>query len=67
LAVTGETTEITIAPISGKDLEAIQDRFPARKFFILGYPRSGTTLLARLLRLDPTVHSQWQAPSGRRT
>ena len=31
------------------------------KFFIFGYARSGTTLLARLVRLHPDVHCNWQA------
>jgi hypothetical protein len=31
------------------------------KFFIFGHARSGTTLLARLIRLHPDVHCNWQA------
>jgi hypothetical protein len=31
------------------------------KFFIYGHARSGTTLLARLIRLHPEVHCNWQA------
>ena len=31
------------------------------KFFIFGHARSGTTLLARLVRLHPEVHCNWQA------
>jgi hypothetical protein len=40
--------------IAPEDLEAIRRRFPRRKFFIFGHPRSGTTLLARLIRSIPT-------------
>jgi hypothetical protein len=35
--------------------------FPLDKFFIFGHARSGTTLLARLIRLHPQVHCNWQA------
>jgi hypothetical protein len=35
--------------------------FPLEKFFIFGHARSGTTLLARLVRLHPQVHSNYQA------
>lgn len=35
--------------------------FPREKFFILGHARSGTTLLARLVRLHTEVHCNWQA------
>ncbi len=35
--------------------------FPMDKFFIFGHARSGTTLLARLIRLHPEVHCNWQA------
>jgi hypothetical protein len=31
------------------------------KFFIFGHARSGTTLLARLVRVHPDVHCNWQA------
>lgn len=31
------------------------------KFFIFGHARSGTTLLARLVRVHPEVHCDWQA------
>lgn len=40
------------------ELKAI---FPADKFFIFGHGRSGTTLLARLIRLHQSVHCNWQA------
>ncbi len=35
--------------------------FSRDKFFIFGHARSGTTLLARLIRLHPEVHCNWQA------
>jgi hypothetical protein len=35
--------------------------FPLEKFFIFGHARSGTTLLARLVRLHPQVHCNYQA------
>ncbi|MEN8173693.1 MAG: sulfotransferase [Chloroflexota bacterium] len=35
--------------------------FPLEKFFVFGHARSGTTLLARLIRLHPDVHCNWQA------
>ena len=47
----------TIAP---EDLESIRRRFPRPKFFVFGHPRSGTTLLARLIRVHPEVHCNWQ-------
>jgi hypothetical protein len=35
--------------------------FPLDKFFIFGHARSGTTMLARLVRLHPEVHCNYQA------
>jgi hypothetical protein len=35
--------------------------FPMEKFFIFGHARSGTTLLARLVRKHPEVHCNYQA------
>jgi hypothetical protein len=46
--------------IHPEDLEDIQRRFPMPKFFILGHARSGTSFLARLIRLHPDVHCEWQ-------
>ncbi|MGA9532065.1 MAG: sulfotransferase [Anaerolineales bacterium] len=53
--------ELEIDPIEQADLAFVKEHFPRPKFFVFGYPRSGTTLLARLLRLHPNVHCNWQA------
>jgi LPS sulfotransferase NodH len=50
-----------LPPITAEQAAEAQALFPLPKFFIFGYPRSGTTLLARLLRLHPQVHCNWQA------
>jgi LPS sulfotransferase NodH len=50
-----------IPPISAEDLSEIKQFFPMSKFFIFGHARSGTTLLARLVRVHPDVHCNWQA------
>lgn len=47
--------------LTPNDLEAVKAFFPMPKFFIFGHARSGTTLLARLIRLHPEVHCNWQA------
>jgi LPS sulfotransferase NodH len=39
----------------------VKNFFPMPKFFIFGHARSGTTLLARLIRLHPDIHCNWQA------
>ena len=46
--------------IGKEQLDEIKSIFPMQKFFVLGYARSGTTLLARLLRLHPDVYCDWQ-------
>ena len=43
------------------ELMNIRRHFPLKKFFILGFGRSGKTLLARLIRLHPEVHCNWHA------
>lgn len=57
-------------PLGGGDqLEALQPSqveqirrfFPRKKFFLFGHPRSGTTLLGRLIDLHPEVHCNWNA------
>lgn len=50
-----------IPAISSDDLAEIKQFFPMPKFFIFGHARSGTTLLARLVRVHPDVHCNWQA------
>jgi len=50
-----------IPPISPEDLAEIKEFFPMPKFFIFGHARSGTTLLARLIRIHPDVYCNWQA------
>jgi len=42
-------------------LEEAQALFSMPKFFIFGYPRSGTTLLMRLISLHPQVHCNREA------
>lgn len=57
-----ETSEIREVPaINAEDLAEIKQFFPMPKFFIFGHARSGTTLLARLIRVHPDVHCNWQA------
>lgn len=51
----------SIPDISPEDVAEAKAFFPRNKFFIFGHARSGTTLLARLIRLHPEVHCNWQA------
>ncbi len=50
-----------IPPITPEEVAEIRQFFPREKFFILGHARSGTTLLMRLVRLQPEVHCNYQA------
>lgn len=50
-----------IPQIDPEDLAEIKQFFPMPKFFIFGHARSGTTLLARLIRIHPDVHANYQA------
>ena len=50
-----------IPAISAEEVAEVRQFFQREKFFILGHARSGTTLLARLVRLHPEVHCNWQA------
>ena len=54
-------TRPPIPPISTEEMEEARLFFPMEKFFIFGHARSGTTLLARLVRVHPQVHCNWQA------
>lgn len=56
---TGDRAEIP--PLSAEQVAEMKQFFPMEKFFIYGHARSGTTLLARLIRLHPEVHCNWQA------
>lgn len=50
-----------IPPITEEEIAEVKTFFPLDKFFVFGHARSGTTLLARLLRLHPEVHCNYQA------
>lgn len=57
----GQISAIKLPELTPVELTDIQRHFPLPKFFIFGHGRSGTTLLARLIRLHPEVHCNWQA------
>jgi hypothetical protein len=50
-----------IPPITPEEVAEAKTFFPLEKFFIFGHARSGTTMLARLIRLHPEVHCNYQA------
>ena len=50
-----------IPAITPEEVEQARAFFSMEKFFIYGHARSGTTLLARLVRLHPEVHCNYQA------
>jgi len=50
-----------IPAITPEEVAEARQFFTREKFFIFGHARSGTTLLARLARLHPEVHCNWQA------
>lgn len=50
-----------IPAITLEEVEQARQFFPMDKFFIFGHARSGTTLLARLVRIHPQVHCNYQA------
>jgi hypothetical protein len=50
-----------IPPINAEEVAEARLFFPMDKFFIYGHARSGTTLLARLMRVHPEVHCNYQA------
>jgi hypothetical protein len=49
-----------IPAITPEEIAEIRQFFPRQKFFIFGHARSGTTLLARLMRVHPDVHCNYQ-------
>ena len=56
-----EAEKIINPYLSKRELAEIKRVFPLPKFFIYGHARSGTTLIARLVRLHPEVHCNYQA------
>jgi hypothetical protein len=50
-----------VPPISPDEIAEARTFFPLDKYFIFGHARSGTTMLARLIRLHPEVHCNYQA------
>jgi hypothetical protein len=50
-----------IPSITPEEVLEVKKFFPLEKFFIFGHARSGTTILARLIRIHPDVHCNWQA------
>lgn len=65
----GETKRVTESParLTEEEIRELKHFFPMDKFFIFGHARSGTTLLARLIRVHPAVHCNWQAHFFTRT
>ena len=50
-----------IPAITAEEVAEVRQFFTRDKFFIFGHARSGTTLLMRLARIHPEVHSNYQA------
>ncbi len=50
-----------VPPITKEEVAEARQFFPMGKFFIYGHARSGTTVLARTIRLHPEVHCNYQA------
>jgi hypothetical protein len=50
-----------VPAITPEEVAEVKAFFPLEKFFIFGHARSGTTLLARLVRVHPKVHCNYQA------
>lgn len=53
--------EAQLSRLEPEDLQDVKSFFKMPKFFIFGHARSGTTLLARLIRVHPEVHCNWQS------
>jgi hypothetical protein len=54
------TRRTDIPAISPEEIAEVKQFFPLEKYFVFGHARSGTTLLARLVRVHPQVHCNWQ-------
>lgn len=50
-----------VPSITPEEVAEFKNFFPMNKFFITGHPRSGTTLITRLVRLHPEVHCNYQS------
>lgn len=50
-----------IPSITEEEIAEAKTFFPLDKFFVFGHARSGTTVLARLIRIHPEVHCNYQA------
>jgi hypothetical protein len=50
-----------VPAITLEEIAEIREFFPREKFFIFGHARSGTTILARVIRQHQEVHCHWQA------
>lgn len=50
-----------VPAITLEEIEEIKAFFPREKYFIYGHARSGTTILARVIRQHQEVHCHWQA------
>lgn len=64
LIVSGEKPQASareIPAITAAEVAEAKEFFPMDKFFIFGHARSGTTMLARLIRQHPQVHCNYQA------
>lgn len=62
--LSGDETKLlrgNIPELTPEEILEVKEFFPMPKFFIFGHARSGTTLLARLIRLHPDIHCNWQA------
>ena len=60
-STSGRSIQREIPAITPEEAAEVRIFFKRDKFFIFGHARSGTTLLARLIRLHPEVHCNWQA------